>query len=401
MKADDELKELLGGMFSDFESDPHPQAWERIEGALSKSPSVSMWPKIVTGALVGLFCGGVCHAPVHSQLAQWKAKIKATQAAVAFVTKESFVVKKSNKSVGGNLKKVENKFVTLSLKATKKSMPVELAINELTKNQEIFIENQKEGLNVNINQGEKKPLPAMENKGFAHDLLDINSLKELPVLSKNAEVKTPRLASKRSDFVKLWSVSVMPLATYQRMYVVPEANEQIQQIHSQQSLNANRTGIRLGSELTLLKERSAWRFGLSFTQMRQQTEYTLAKNSYTLSTVPNLNQPSVSQQTEQVNEMTEWQLLGIRADRQYQLTSNGRQGYFVSLGTEGAVELASHQPYVWGHLSVGMTKVLTPRVWMSVEPTASYSLVSKTTTNGLLRVNPYNFGVKVSLGILP
>ena len=135
--------------------------------------------------------------------------------------------------------------------------------------------------------------------------------------------------------------------------------------------------------------------------MRQQTEYTLSKNSYTLSTIANLSQPSISQQTEQVNQMTQWQLLGIRADRQYQLTSNGRQRYFVSLGTEGAVEVSSRQPYVWGHFSVGMQKLVTPRVWMSVEPTASYSLVSKTTTDGLLRMNPYNFGIKVSLGILP
>jgi len=251
------------------------------------------------------------------------------------------------------------------------------------------------------NQEEKTALPAMETKGLFPELLEMNSLKDLPVLSKATEVKTPQSALKRSGFVKFWSVSIMPLATYQRMYVVPETNVQIQQIHSQQSLNANRTGIRLGSELTLLKDRAAWRFGVSFTQMRQQTEYTLAKNSYTLSTVANLSQPSVSQQTEQVNEMTEWHLLGIRGDRQYQLTSNGRQRYFVSLGTEGAVELSSRQPYVWGHISVGMQKLLTPRVWMSVEPTASYSLVSKTTTNGLLRVNPYNFGVKVSLGILP
>jgi hypothetical protein len=401
MKADDELKELLGGMFKDFESNPHPQAWERIEGALSKVPSTSMWPKIVTGALVGLFFASVCHAPVHSQLAQWQAKTKSNHAAVSSVIKEPFVVKKSNKSIGENLKEVKNKLVTLSLKTTTKSIFVEWANNELIKNQETFIRDGKEELNVNINQEEKTSTSVIETKGLSPELLEIHSLKELPVLSNDTEVKTPRLVSKRSDFVKLWSVSIMPLATYQRMYVVPEANEQIRQIHSQQSLNANRTGIRLGSELTLLRERSAWRFGLSFTQMRQQTEYTLAKNSYTLSTAANLSQPSVSQQTEQVNEVSKWNLLGIRADRQYQLNSNGRQRYFVSLGTEGALELSSRQPYVWGHLSVGMQKLLTPRVWMSVEPTASYSLVSKTTTNGLLRVNPYNFGVKISLGILP
>jgi hypothetical protein len=287
------------------------------------------------------------------------------------------------------------------LKLINKTKSVELTANEFVKNQEEFVENQTEDLNKSMRQEEKSSLAVSEINLLLPKLLEINSLKELPVLSKDAEVKTPRLASKRSDFVKLWSISVMPLATYQRMYVLPEANEQIQQIHAQQSLNANRTGIHLGSELTLLKERTAWRFGLSYTQMQQQTAYTLARNSYTLSTVANFSQPSVSQQTEQVNEVTQWHLLGLRADRQYQLTSNGRQRFFVSLGTEAAVELSSRQPYVWGHVSVGMQKLLTPRVWMTVEPTASYSLVSKTTTNGLLRVNPYNFGVKISLGILP
>ena len=398
MKVDDELKELLGGMFRDFESDPHPQAWERIEGALSNVPSVSMWPKIVTGALVGLFCASVCHAPVHSQLAQWKAK---TSQVTAGFSKITSVPEHSADFDEIATKRNVNKSVRLSLNFIKKSKPIELIISKLPVSQEVVIENQTEGVNVKNNQEEKTALPAMETKGLFPELLEMNSLKDLPVLSKATEVKTPQSALKRSGFVKFWSVSIMPLATYQRMYVVPETNVQIQQIHSQQSLNANRTGIRLGSELTLLKDRAAWRFGVSFTQMRQQTEYTLAKNSYTLSTVANLSQPSVSQQTEQVNEMTEWHLLGIRGDRQYQLTSNGRQRYFVSLGTEGAVELSSRQPYVWGHISVGMQKLLTPRVWISVEPTASYSLVSKTTTNGLLRVNPYNFGVKVSLGILP
>lgn len=401
MKADDELKELLGGMFRDFESEPNSQAWESIEGALSKMPSVSSWPKIVTGALIGIFCASVCHAPVHSQLAQWKAKIKMSQVAAASFSKAPLVGNNSNESVKKNKKNADNKYVTFSLKSVKKSKPIELAAHEPTENQGIFIDNQTEELNVKINQEAKIPLPAIETKQLSPELLDINALKELPVVSHIVQVKTPILASKRSDFVKLWSASIMPLATYQRMYVLPEANEQIQQIHSQQPLNVNRTGVRVGSELTLLKERSAWRFGVSYTQMRQQTKYTLSKNSYTLSTIANLSQPSVSQQTEQVNQMTQWHLLGIRADRQYQLTSNGRQRYFVSLGTEGSVELSSRQPYVWGHFSVGMQKLVTPRVWMSVEPTASYSLVSKTTTDGLLRMNPYNFGIKVSLGILP
>lgn len=401
MKADDELKEFLGELFRDFESDPHPQAWERIEGALTKMSLGSMWPKIVTGALVGIFCASVCHAPVHSQLAKWQAKTKTSHVAATTFSKELLVGEISNKLVEKNKKNTDNEQITSSLKSVKKSKPVELAISEPTENQAIFIGNQTGKLDRKIKQEDKMPLSIMEAQGLSPELLEINSLKELSVLSKDAEVKTPRLASKRNDFVKLWSISIMPLATYQRMYVLPEANEQIQQIHSQQPLNINRTGVRLGSELTLLKERSAWRFGLSYTQMRQQTAYTLAKNSYTLSTVAHLSQPLVSQQTEQVSEMTEWHLLGIRADRQYQLASNGRQRYFVSLGTEGAVELSSRQPYVWGHLSIGMQKLLTPRVWMSVEPTASYSLVSKTMTNGLLRVNPYNFGVKVSLGILP
>jgi hypothetical protein len=223
-------------------------------------------------------------------------------------------------------------------------------------------------------------------------------LKELRVSVAESKVETPRPVIKRAGFVKLWSVSVMPLATYQRMYV---ASEQIQQIQLSKPLNTDRTGIRIGTELTLLQNRSAWRFGLSYTQMRRQTNYTLAKNTYTLNTSSNLNQPAISQQVEQVQEMTEWHLLGVRADRQYQLATVGKLRYYASLGTEGAIELTGRQPYLWGHASVGVQKILTPRVWISVEPTASYSLISRTATNGLFRVNPYNFGVKISLGIMP
>ncbi|MFN8347112.1 MAG: hypothetical protein U0X91_19075 [Spirosomataceae bacterium] len=385
MKSDDELKEFLGGMFHDFESEPHPQAWERIESALLKTPFRSTWPKVVTGALIGLFCAGVAHAPVHSQLARNFPKLKAEKAASVLASNlfgENTAAGK-RKTILKTADKDRNRVL---LKSEQKEIIAEPTVNRY--DGEAYLHPSSEALSE----------PAPKSLPLLLEAAEINALKELPVSVAESKVETPRPVLKRAGFVKLWSVSVMPLATYQRMYI---ASEQIQQIQLSEPLNSGRTGMRIGTELTLLRDRSAWRFGLSYTQMRRQTNYTLGKNTYTLNTSSNLNEPAISQQVEQVRETAEWHLLGVRADRQYQLATVGKLRYYVSLGTEGAVELTGRQPYLWGHASVGVQKLLTPHVWMSVEPTASYSLISRTATNGLLRVNPYNFGVKISLGIMP
>ncbi|AXE17281.1 hypothetical protein DR864_05805 [Runella rosea] len=388
MKDDDELKELLGGMFKDFESEPNPQAWQRIEAGLLTAPRNAVWPRIILGALIGVFCAGICHAPVHSKWLQATAKINIDASAnqpVKMRRQVQFVDKQLVKTV----------------KVTVNELATALASEKIS-SAKTLIEPQKEQNSPSpaLTEPEKTTLAAAAiPPSFQPELLKGNGIKAPTVILGSSQVNVLQSPVKSTSAIRLWSISVMPLATYQRMYVLPEATAQIQQIHSEHPLNGSRTGLRIGTELTLLHDRSAWRVGLSYTQMRQRMQYTLSTNEYKLSTLT--PQPTVSWQTEQAEEMSEWHLVGIRADRQYQLAANGRQRYFVSLGTEAAIEMDRRQPYVWGHISVGMQKLLTPRVWMTVEPTASYSVLSKTTANGLLRVNPYNFGLKVSLGMMP
>lgn len=399
MKDDDELKEFLGKLFSDFESDPAPKAWEHIQEALSTTPRTATWSKIITGAVIGVLCSGICHAPVHSQLAGAEVKNRVMLPVTGLLKSDELPP-----MMPPNAKIQLREKSRFSQKATIGEASSEKVITFQTTTPDFHV------LTVPSEVSATPPVPASEPAGRINaeaatevhpEVLTAHEMKELPGMAAAPEVRVLTPNQKVGGTLKLWSVSVMPLATYQRMYVLPEANDRINTIHEQQSLNNHRTGLRIGTELTLLRDRSAWRFGLSFTQMRQRLIYSLSTNRYTLSTSANAGQPMVSQQTAQAEEVNEWQLLGLRADRQYQWATNGRQRYFVSVGTEGAVDLAGRQPYLWGHLSVGVQKLLTPHVWMSVEPTASYSLISRTAPNGLLRVNPYNFGVKVSLGRMP
>lgn len=398
MKDDDELKEFLGKLFSDFEAEPAPKAWENIQQALSTAPRAAAWPKIITGALIGVLCSGICHAPVHSQLSELKTKTTGVTSAL----KELKDLASTSLATATNEKPLKNiaktlKFAEFHPTVSKENSLVKPTISEVKS--ATSEENQRFS---SVNPSETKALnPAEATTAFQPELLNVHEMKVLPSRVATPQVDVLAQPKKVAGSLKLWSVSVMPLATYQRMYILPEANDRINTIHGSQSLNGHRTGLRIGTELTLLRDRSSWRFGLSFTQMRQRLQYSLSTNQYTLSTAANAEKPMVSQQTAQTEEVNRWHLLGLRADRQYQLATNGRQRYFVSLGTEGAIDLAGRQPYLWGHLSVGVQKLLTPRVWMSVEPTASYSLISRTANNGLFRVNPYNFGVKVSLGLMP
>ncbi|WP_428659592.1 hypothetical protein [Runella sp.] len=399
MKEDDEIKEFLGKMFADFESEPSSKAWENIQGALSNAPRSATWPKIITGALIGVFCTGICHAPVHSQFATIETKTNhlTSVETKALKTTEPTLLASNAKARQVNKLTEISKTTIPSPALHKEVLPVKPAFAEQKSTQteeNPSINSQSISETITLKTGE-------ETTAFQPELLNANEMKELPSIVGTPEVPVLAQPKRAAGSIKLWSVSVMPLATYQRMYVVPEATEQINKIHEQQALNGHRTGVRIGTELTFMRDRTAWRFGMSYTQMRQRLQYSVSTNQYTLTTPSNAAQPMVNQQIAQAEEVNEWHLVGFRADRQYQLVSNGRQRYFVSVGTEGAVDLAGRQPYLWGHLSVGIQKLLTPRVWLSVEPTASYSLISRTTTNGLLRVNPYNFGVKVSLGLMP
>lgn len=386
-------------MFADFESEPSSEAWENIQGALSNAPRSATWPKIITGALIGVFCTGICHAPVHSQLSMIETKtvhltsvetkaLKASESRLLALNVKASQVRKLTEISKANI---------LSRALHKEVLSIKPAFTEQKSTQT------EESPSINSLKVSETLIPKKveETTAFQPELLNVNEMKELPSIVGTPEVPVLAQPKRLAGSIKLWSVSVMPLATYQRMYVVPEGSEQINKIHEQQALNGHRTGVRIGTELTLLRDRSAWRFGLSYTQMRQRLQYTVSTNQYTLTTPKNASQPTVSQEIAQAEEVNEWHLVGFRADRQYQLASNGRQRYFVSVGTEGAVDLTGRQPYLWGHFSVGIQKLLTPRVWLAVEPTASYSLISRTTTNGLLRVNPYNFGVKMSLGLMP
>lgn len=398
MKEDDELKEFLGRLFSDFESDPAPEAWQPIQEALSKAPRTTAWPKIVTGVLVGVLYSGICHAPVHSQLSITEAKTKSMIPVTNVLqTEELLPVPPTNAKIQWKEKRPLLKKETIGHASSEKL----ITITSSPPDRATFTPEEIAVL-PSVSASETAGLGDSEaTQAFQPECLTANKMKELPGMAGNPRVTVWTLPQRSAGALKLWSVSVMPLATYQRMYVLPEANDRINRIHGQQSLNGHRTGLRVGTELTLLRDRSAWRFGVGFTQMRQRLIYSLSTDHYTLSTSANPGQPTVSQQTAQAEEVNEWHLLGIRADRQYQWATNGRQRYFVSIGTEGAVDLAGRQPYLWGHLSAGVQKLLTPHVWMSVEPTASYSLIGRTAPNGLLRINPYNFGVKVSVGMIP
>lgn len=394
MKDDDELKEFLGKLFSDFEAEPASNAWENIQGALSNAPRSTTWPKIITGALLGVLCSSICHAPVHSQLTELITKTTYRTS----VPKEIKVTKSTDSALKRNEKPSRNIAKTLKFAEFHPSVSKENSLVKPTISEEKLATSEENRILSSVNPSETT---ALSPAAFQLELLNAYPMKALPSRIATPQVDVLAQPKKVAGSLKLWSVSVMPLATYQRTYILPEANDRVNTIHGQQSLNGQRTGLRIGTELTLLRDRSSWRFGLSFTQMRQRLIYSLSTNQYTLSTAVNAGKPMVSQQTAQAEEVNEWQLLGLRADRQYQFATNGRQRYFVSLGTEGAVDLAGRQPYLWGHLSVGVQKLLTPCVWMSVEPTASYSLISRTANNGLFRVNPYNFGVKVSMGLMP
>ncbi|MFN3377888.1 MAG: hypothetical protein ACK41O_00450 [Runella zeae] len=391
MNQDDELKDFLGGIFKNFESEPRPDAWDTIEKALPKHSHHSPWSKTIIGVLVGVFCAGVCHAPVQSKWAEMKPD-NATAVSVALTSKQTlksdlFVPQIANQQDIQHIRTQDNRLSKKRNAAVDEKITSEPELEAV----QTLIADDSHFETTPISKSTKAPL-------------ELQSLAIHGIENSEVELKTPIAVPSKSQLPKslwLWSVSVMPLATYQRMYILPEASGKIEQVYAGETLNGSRTGLKIGTELTLLRNHSAWRVGLSYTQMRQRTAYAVATNEYTLSTNTTPNKPLVSRQIEEEVENKQLHLLGIRVDKQFNwgLLSNKR--YFIGLGAETAVDMLNAEPYVWGHASIGFQKILTPHLLMTVEPTASYSIISKTTTSGLLKVNPYNFGLKISLGLMP
>lgn len=390
MNQDDELKDFLGGIFKNFESEPRPDAWDTIEKALPKHSHHSPWSKTIIGVLVGVFCAGVCHAPVQSK---W-AEMKPTNAAVGSATMTSKQTLKGD----------------LGIPPIAKQQLVQYTKNQdfnRSRNQRNAPVDGKVILEPKVETVQAATAADIE-RGFLSESiktpLELQPLVIHGIEDSQIDLKIPIAVPSKSQLPKslwLWSVSVMPLATYQRMYILPEASGKIEQVYAGEALNGSRTGLKIGTELTLLRNHSAWRVGLSYTQMRQQTAYALATNEYTLRTNTTPNEPLVSRQIEEEVENKQLHLLGIRIDKQFNWGVLSRKRYFVGLGAETAVDMLNAEPYVWGHASIGFQKILTPHLLMTFEPTASYSLLSKTTNSGLLKVNPYNFGLKISVGLMP
>lgn len=392
MNQDDELKDFLGGIFKNFESEPRPDAWDTIEKALPKHSHHSPWSKTIIGVLVGVFCAGVCHAPVQSKWAEMK-PTNATAVSAALTSKQTlksdlFAPQIANQQDIQHIRTQEfNHLINKS----------NAAVDE-----KITSEPELEAVQTPIADASHLETPLVSES--TNTSLELQSLAIHGIENSPVELKTPIVVPSKSQLPKslwLWSVSVMPLATYQRMYILPEASGKIEQVYAGEALNGSRTGLKIGTELTLLRNHSAWRVGLSYTQMRQQTAYALTTNEYTLSTNATPNKPLVSRQIEEEVENKQLHLLGIRVDKQFNWGVLSRKRYFVGLGAETAVDMLNAEPYVWGHASIGFQKILTPHLLMTVEPTASYSVISKTTTSGLLKVNPYNFGLKISVGLMP
>jgi hypothetical protein len=336
---------------------------------------------------------GICDAPTKAivpfSVNQKKDVVVAQPLRSVQATTRSKNPQQRTPSVKSSRQKHPESSTTSVIKATSKIEDLTDAFpatsyTQLTENKEIY--------STNLTKSATEPTIC---------LLDKRPWQWLSIHTKMGSVDVPVLAKVPPKLIKQWSVGVMPLMTYQRVYLRPEANQQIQAIQPTDAFDVQRMGWRAEAHLSLRRTaHAAWRIGLSYTQMQQSTQYQLATGTYTLST-QNLPQPVIEAEMKQNTETTQWQLLGLRTDRQFFLPSRIFKTCFVSVGAEGAIDIQRGSSYLLGHLSVGVQRPVTPHLHLTVEPTASYSIIGRTNTNGLLNVNPYNVGIKLSLGIQP
>lgn len=442
----EQLGDFLREMFNDYEAEPLDSSWEKIRHGIVPPPSHKPtlgWKPWLAGiiVLIGLI-GTFTATQSRSNVSENQSVRKKNQAkdivqpqnlsAQEIAGNSTTLTNEKTLFVNAKSKKLANPLVhsTSAIVSEKETVKTVSLNKETTTNQQepretvssltsVLVKNVSENrgesnetpsiLTASINEsamlsGENTvPVLTIENRKIeaVNSLLSKPSSKLLvslnPILP---QFKQSPIEFKKKSYPLEFTISATPFFTYQRQQAILQASgKEIQNIQTYESFTRNRAGMNLNIGLSRqLSDRSNIRIGLSYTYMSQWADYEIAQDAFTLRRSSARSQDNIVRDGIAVKELERIKLLGLSVNKQYFLNPVGKVRYFASVGAEGMLNIANGNQHLFAITSIGMSYHLSNNQSLTIEPTASYDLVGGKDSNSLLKVNPYNLGIKLGLG---
>lgn len=240
------------------------------------------------------------------------------------------------------------------------------------------------------------PLVLLESKAFAMKKSGLI----LPKVAANSYASVVK-PSEKPWFV---SISITPLQTYRIVNIRQSPNQKmmIQNVETDRFISSERNGWQ--ADINMVKPISNnWNFrgGVSWLSMHNWAKYQTGTDQIIYkpaNTLGNSLGVDILQNVgNTVYESQQLQMIGLKADVQKFFRISGRNRYFVSLGASALLALKDAEPKAFANFSLGLQHILSQKVFLTFEPTTSYSLTGLSDDEHLLSTNAYNVGLRVGV----
>lgn len=241
------------------------------------------------------------------------------------------------------------------------------------------------------------PMESLKNKDLVLTKITLNFPKIKPVTMPKREVKPVR----RPTYL---SMSITPIQTY-RILTIQDQN--VQKVQTNGLFDSERNGWQFDVGITKPIGK-LWNFRTSFTylEMSQWSEYKVSTDELILKNDNVSNGNNKSSQNSRtdldvvgqtVTESKTLQMIGLKMDVQKFVKITTKNRYFLSAGTQMMYESSQKQGNLFLNISGGFQHVISNHAFLTIEPTASYSLTNLNDSGSLLQANGYNLGVKMGV----
>jgi hypothetical protein len=242
-----------------------------------------------------------------------------------------------------------------------------------------------------------RPVESLRNKDFTLTKITLNSPMITPIITPNREAKPVRQHT-------YLSMNITPIQTYRILTI---NNHNVQNVQVNNLFDSERNGWQF--DLGIIKPiGKLWNFraNLSYLRMRQWSEYQIGtdelilRNNSGSSSNSNPSQGTSSELEvvgQSVIESKNLHMVGLKIDVQKFFKITAKNRYFISTGTQMMYENSQRQSNIFLNVSAGFQHIVSKTTFLTIEPTASYSLNNFNDSKSLLQANGYNLGLKMGV----
>jgi hypothetical protein len=242
-----------------------------------------------------------------------------------------------------------------------------------------------------------RPMESLKNKDFIFTKIDLNSPMISTLMLPNREAKPVRQHT-------YLSMSITPIQTY-RILTIKDQN--VQNVQTNSIFDSERNGWQFDLGITKpIGKLWNFRTNLSYLRMRQWSEYQVGTNELILrnnnfgssnSNPSQDNSADLEVVGQTVTESKMLHMVGLKMDVQRFIKITPKNRYFLSTGTQVMYENSQKQSNIFLNVSAGFQHVISNHTFLTIEPTASYSLNNFNDSRSLLQANGYNLGLKMGV----